>query len=105
MTKEEELFHQLGQAIDNSEKGQLFGKPCYKINTKAYCCFFQNSMVFKLNGQAHKKALALEDASLFDPSGKNRPMKEWVQVPFEHNELWAELVEQAVKYLSEKNNI
>jgi len=86
--KQEELFHDTGQAINGSIKGRLFGKPCYKINGKAYCCFFQNEMVFKLSSQAHKKALALKGAKLFDPSGKNRPMKEWVQVPFSHSSFW-----------------
>jgi len=38
-------------------------------------------VVFKLNGPAHAKALALPGAQLWDPSGKARPMKEWVAVP------------------------
>lgn len=102
MTKEEKLFHELGQSIDNSSKGQLFGKPCYKINGKAYCCFFQNEMVFKLTADAHVEALALEGAKLFDPSAKKRPMKEWVQVPFGYAELWERFAEQAAEYLLTK---
>lgn len=102
MTKEEKLFHELGKKIDNSVKGQLFGKPCYKINGKSYCCFFQNEMVFKLSIDAHKEALALDGAKLFDPSGKKRPMKEWVQVPFKYSSLWGRLAKEAEKYLLAK---
>ncbi|MCB0739092.1 MAG: hypothetical protein KDC92_16400, partial [Bacteroidetes bacterium] len=59
----------------------MFGKPCFKINGKAFESFFQEEMVFKLNGQDHSNALSLNGAQLFDPSGKGRAMKEWVQVP------------------------
>lgn len=54
----------------------MFGKPCFKVNKKAFICFFQNEMVFKLFGEVHKDALSLDGSQLFDPSGKNRPMKE-----------------------------
>jgi hypothetical protein len=38
-------------------------------------------MVCKLHGDLHDSALKETGAKLFDPSGKNRPMKEWVQLP------------------------
>lgn len=38
-------------------------------------------MVFKLTGGIHQEALSLDGSQLFDPSGKKRRMKEWVQVP------------------------
>ncbi|GAB4093935.1 hypothetical protein [Flaviaesturariibacter terrae] len=81
MTPEETRFQHIGASIPGAEKGQLFGKPCFKMNGKAFTCFFQNEMVFKLTGPAHAAALAVAGARLFDPSGKGRPMKEWVQVP------------------------
>lgn len=103
MKEEETLFHQTASKIPDTEKGQLFGKPCYKINKKAFCCFFQNEMVFKLNGDSHKNALALHGAQLFDPSGKKRPMKEWVQVPFEHQILWKKFASEAAKYVGKNS--
>jgi hypothetical protein len=45
MTKEETLFLAIGQKIKNADQSQLFGKPCFKINGKAFICFFQNEMV------------------------------------------------------------
>lgn len=45
-------------------------------------------MVFKLSGNEHKEALNLPGSELFDPSGKNRPMKEWVQLPPVHSDHW-----------------
>ena len=50
--------------------------------------FFQNEMVFKLTGGFHNEVLSLDGSQLFDPSGKKRPMKELVQVPYEYKAKW-----------------
>lgn len=56
-------------------------------------------MVFKLPGTYRYAALQLKDARLFDPSGKNRPMKEWVQVPGIHSVKWQEFANAAFEYV------
>ena len=61
--------------------GQMFGKPCLKINGKAFVAQHLGTVVFKLGGDAHARALAQAGATLWDPSGKGRPMKEWVALP------------------------
>lgn len=99
MTPEEQHYHEIAQKLAGAEQGQLFGKPCYKINGKAFVCFFQNEMVFKLTDDAHREALALAGAQLFDPSGKKRPMKEWVQVPAAHAEQWSAWAKAALAYV------
>lgn len=98
MPQQLDLYIQIGRAIPHATESQMFGKPCFKINGKAFICFFQEEMVFKLQGEVHKEALALEGAQLFDPSGKNRPMKAWVQVPFEHSGEWSALAKEALEY-------
>lgn len=85
----------IGRAIDGATESQLFGKPCFKIEGKAFICFFMECLVCKLSGTAYTAALALEGASLFDPSGKGRPMKAWVQVPASHREQWEALARAA----------
>ncbi len=99
MTQEEILFNQIGNDIPDSIKGQLFGKPCFKVGKKAFVCFFQNEMVFKLSGEEHGDALSLDGSKLFDPSGKGRPMKEWVQVPFDYQEDWERFALAAFEYV------
>jgi hypothetical protein len=99
MTKEEKLYTEIGQKIKEAEQSQMFGKPCLKINGKAFACFFQNEMVFKLTDKAHKEALSLDGAQLFDPSGKKRPMKEWVQIPFDYKDQWSKFAKEALKYV------
>ncbi len=100
MSDEHQLFQSIGKDIDETVHSHLFGKPCFKTKGKAFICFYQNEMVFKLKGESHQKALELQGAHLFDPSGKNRPMKEWVQVPSAHKETWNELAINALQYVS-----
>jgi len=100
MTKSEDVFHQVATQISGSEKSQMFGKPCYKIGGKAFVCFFQDEMVFKLNDPHKTEALALDGSSLFDPSGKGRAMKEWVQLPVVHEQYWSNYAGLAAKYVS-----
>lgn len=98
--EEEQYYISIGQNLNGAEQSQMFGKPCFKINGKAFISFFQNEMVFKLMGDVHSRALSLEGAHLFDPSGKGRAMKEWVQVPFNHKKEWQRLAEKALEYVS-----
>jgi len=100
MSEEEAYFNRVGEAINGGQKSQMFGKPCYKIGKKAFVCFFEHSMVFKLSGEVHKMAMSLEGVHLFDPSGKSRPMKEWVQVPFESKDKWVEFAKEAADYVA-----
>lgn len=99
MAKEESLYLGIGQGLKAAEESQMFGKPCFKINGKAFVCFFENDMVFKLKGDAHAEAVALKGAKLFDPSGKGRAMKEWVQVPYAHKGKWEGYAKEAMKYV------
>ena len=84
-----------------AEQSQMFGKPCFKIDGKAFICFFQNEMVFKLTGIIHQEALSLDGSQLFDPSGKKRAMKEWVQVPFNYKNNWKRYAHEAMQYVAE----
>ncbi|MBA2613026.1 MAG: hypothetical protein H0U95_13735 [Bacteroidetes bacterium] len=99
MNKEETLYLAIGKKIKEAEASQMFGKPCFKINGKAFACFFNKNMVFKLSGDVHKEALSLDGSQLFDPSGKGRAMKEWVQVPYDYSQDWEKFAKAALKYV------
>lgn len=102
----QEHYHKVAlqlESLDPVELSQMFGKPCLKTNGKAFASFFQEEMVFKLSGTEHREALLLSGSKLFDPSGKNRPMKEWVQVSFEHHNQWLALAQAALKYIEAKS--
>src|SRR6476620_7022198 len=99
MTKSEKLYTETGLKIKGAEQSQMFGKPCFKINGKAFVAFFNDCMVFKLTGEMHKEALSLDGSELFDPSGKGRAMKEWVQVPYDYAAQWKKFAKAAFDYV------
>ncbi len=79
------------------ERTQMMGMPSVKRNGKLVAGFSQGEMVFKLtDAAAHARALALDGAHLFDPSGKGRPFKEWVAVPVAHAAQWEALATVAL---------
>lgn len=78
------------------ELSAMFGMPALKAGGKAIAGLFGNAVVFKLDGDAHAKALALKGAELFDPSGTGRPMKAWVVVPSAHAAKWSGLGKAAL---------
>lgn len=99
MTKEEERFTEIGTSMKGAAMGKMFGKPGITVNGKAFACFFQNCMVFKLSGDEHASAMKLKGSVLFDPSGTGRAMKEWVQVPYAHHAKWEGFAGSAFAYV------
>jgi hypothetical protein len=76
----------------------MMGMPCIKVGGKMVIGYESSGeMVFKLpDAKAHKQALALDGAKLFDPSGRGKPFKEWVQVPAAHESEWPKLADTAI---------
>lgn len=103
MNESEKLYLEIGKKIKDAQESQMFGKPCFKINGKAFTCLFDDCMVFKLAGNNHKEALSLDGTNLFDPSGKGRAMKEWVQVPFDYSGKWKKYAKAAFDYMRENS--
>jgi hypothetical protein len=79
--------------------GQMFGKPCLKINGKAFIAQQHEAVIFKLNGQPHAAALSLPGSKLWDPSGKGRPMKEWVEVSAVEELRFGSFADAAIAYV------
>ncbi len=79
--------------------GQMFGKKCIKINGKAGIALFKDSIVFKLPQPEHEKAISLSGSVLWDPSGKGRAMKEWVQIKTVHKEKFKKFAQAAAEYV------
>ena len=100
MPDPESSFISAGQTVKNAEQSQIFGKPCFKVKGKAFSCFFEDCMVFKLGGQDHAEVMKLKGSKLFDPSGTGKAMREWVQVTAQHVEQWGSLAKKAARHVS-----
>jgi hypothetical protein len=99
----EQLYNEIGQQFvtqHGTSVGQMFGKPCLKTGKKAFAAFFKDEMVFKLGQQ---EVNLLKDkyvgAVNWDPSGKKRAMKDWLQIPSHFSDDWVELAKQALDYV------
>lgn len=101
-TKNYKYFESLIEATAEAELGNLFGKPCGKLNKKAFVAFFQDEMVFKVGKEEVNLLLdQYKGSQNFDPSGKNRPMKDWIQVPSDYQADWKELLWQAKEFIKQ----
>jgi hypothetical protein len=100
----EALFEQIAAEMDGLypgiRLGKVFGERCIKVYSKVFAVYSEECMIFKLTKEQHATALSMQDARLFDPSGRNQPMKEWVQVPFMHAQEWVPLAKRALEYVS-----
>src|ERR1700754_1655332 len=77
----------------------MFGKPALKDQDgKTFACLLEGEVAFRLgrDNAGHADALGLDGAHLFDPSGKDRPMEDWVSVPPAHSGRWPEFAELAL---------
>lgn len=95
----DEIADDLAARDPNIELSQMMGMPCIKSGGKMVIGYESSGeMVFKLPDETeHGKAMAMDGAKLFDPSGRGKPFKEWVQVPFAHQSEWAGLADTAIR--------
>ena len=97
-----EQFHAVGSHIEDASKGNMFGYLNYKIGRKPFMFFdraSENAIAFKLGEPQRSAALNLAGASVFNPGDKNRPMRNWILVPFDHVARWEELALQSYEYV------
>jgi hypothetical protein len=90
----------LGQTINGSILSQMFGKSCLKLHGKAFMAWHNEACIFKLNGKEREAALILKGTVMWDPSGKGRPMKDWISVPSIHKSEYKRLATIAAKLIS-----
>ena len=83
--------------------GALFGARSLTHDGTAFACFKSDHLAVKLGAgtAAHTSALELSGASLFDPSGKGRPFKDWVAVPATELAEWRRLAEAGLDGLGD----
>jgi hypothetical protein len=88
MTDAEKFFNQLTEEIPDVKPGKMFGALCMKTPAgKSAVMFWKDNLVVKLNGDQLQEALSLNGTQLFEPM-EAKPMKEWVQIPYEHKDKW-----------------
>lgn len=77
------VFTEIAEKLCSSRNvfhDEMYGKPCLTVNNNPFVLFFDDHLVFKLSDEYRSMALDLPGSKLWDPSGKDRPMQEWIQV-------------------------
>ena len=84
-----------------AETGMMFGHPALKLNGTVFACEFYGAMAFKLGHETtvHGEALLLPGAVLFDPSRRDRPFRDWVEVPPSSARQWPMLAQAALDHV------
>ena len=98
-----EHFEELGEFLGETREakiGSMFGKRSIFVNKTACIALFQNELVFKLAQSRVDELVKRHDrAQNWDPSGKGMGMKEWLQVPLDHSELYGGLADEACDFV------
>ncbi|AQZ63810.1 unnamed protein product [[Actinomadura] parvosata subsp. kistnae] len=98
----EEDFQRVGAELADLgvRISRMMGSPALKDRAGKVFASLQRdgAMVFRLvrDTPEHEAALRLDGASLFDPSGRGREMRDWVVVPHSSAEKWTDLAEAAL---------
>ncbi|WP_344767441.1 hypothetical protein [Aeromicrobium panaciterrae] len=76
----EALFDEMAAKLvpRGASTGAMFGSRALKLADKVFATSGQGRIVVKLGAGTPPHASALEIGEPFDPSGKGRPMKEWI---------------------------
>ncbi|WP_327090606.1 hypothetical protein OIE66_08280 [Nonomuraea sp. NBC_01738] len=98
----EEDFKQVGAELADLgvRVSRMMGRPALKDQAGKVFASLQRdgAMVFRLvrDTPEHTAAMRLDGATLFDPSGQGRAVKDWVVVPHSWAGQWADLAEAAL---------
>ncbi|MBA3531603.1 MAG: hypothetical protein H0T73_06790 [Ardenticatenales bacterium] len=93
------LLSQLTIFTEQVTPGKAFGIPCLYANGYLFAGLAGEALLVKLPEPERTRALAFPGAHLFDPSGRNMPLREWVQIPLQHAALWNALARAALAYI------
>ncbi|EKR73298.1 hypothetical protein [Leptospira noguchii] len=85
--------------------GKWFGLNSLNLEGKPFATFFEGSLVLKLGAETIAEIISrYPGAKLFDPSGNNKAMKDWLQIPAEFEQDWLNLAEDALVFAEKSLN-
>ena len=86
-------------------ESNMFGMPCAKIGSKAFAGLYKKNLVVKIGAARAQELLTAKAGKQFDPSGMDRPMKEWVVIKEPESaaiKKWLALAEEAKAFVDHK---
>jgi hypothetical protein len=78
---------------------KMMGMPALKMGSKMFGGAFEGSLAVKLGRERVDELIAAGAATPFDPSGRDRPMKDWARVAEGQGD-WLALAEEAKAFVA-----
>lgn len=79
------------------ERAVWFGTPAAKIEGKIFLALWRGALVARIGADEVNHRVLAGDGVRFDPSGKGKAMKDWLETNAEHDE-WTELALAAIAF-------
>jgi hypothetical protein len=86
-------------------EAKMFGMLTLKVGGKAFASLVGQALVVKIGVPRVQELLKAQAGRLFDPSGRGRPMKEWIAIdePATHaKKKWLALAEEAKAFVDQE---
>lgn len=79
------------------ERAVWFGTPAAKVEGRIFMCVWRGRLVARLGAEEVDQRVLSGDGVRFDPSGKGKAMKDWLESTAEPEE-WTELALSAIAF-------
>lgn len=83
-----EYFDIVGSSIPGTKRSNMFGVLCYKIGRRPFISFENDEIICKLYDEEKEQALTIKGTSYFTPMDPDKPMTNWVCIPFAASDQW-----------------
>lgn len=94
-----EYFDALLEELPEAKPGKMFGKDTLRLGRRPFAMFYQDHLVVKLAEPENTEARQIPGTFWFAPMGEERPMKNWVCIPFREYEEWVHWARLAQEHL------
>ena len=102
---EHKLYGEVVQALLSDPRvteANMFGMPTLKVGGKAFAGLWDKQLVVKIGLPRAQELLKTKAGRSFDPSGRGRPMKEWIAIKepaAQARKKWLALAEEAKAFV------
>ena len=105
---EHKLYGEVVQALLSDPRvaeANMFGMPALKVGGKTFAGLWEQQLVVKIGVPRTQELLKTKAGRPFDPSGRGRPMKEWIAIKeptAQAKKKWLALAQEAKAFVDEQ---
>jgi hypothetical protein len=99
------LYREVVEALLSDPRvteANMFGMPALKVGGKAFAGLWEKQLIVKVGAPRTQELLKAKAGGSFDPSGRGRPMKEWIAIKepaAQAKKKWLTLAEEAQAFV------